>query len=192
LLGSFLFPEIFQEGKEALILTPVMLLWINLVTDGLPALALGADPKVPGIMERPPRDKDEPVIDKRLMVMIAGVGILMAVTILPLFFLKIHQGEGLRLAQTMAFTALVMFEMIGIQAIRRVYDMPVFSNKWLWASIAGAIVLHLAVLYTPLATYFKVVPLNLINWLEIGAALAAFFVLVEILVKIEDRIFATR
>ncbi|MCJ7429166.1 MAG: cation-transporting P-type ATPase [Candidatus Nanohaloarchaeota archaeon QJJ-5] len=192
LLGSFLFPDIFQEGSEALVLTPVMLLWINLVTDGLPALALGADPKVPAIMDRPPRDKDEPVIDKRMFSMIAGIGTLMTVTILPLFFYNLHQGEGMMLAQTMAFTALVVFEMIGIQAIRRVYNMSVFSNKWLWISVAGALGLHLVVLYSPLNTYFQVVPLGLINWLEIGGALLVFFILVEGLIKIQDRIFVTR
>lgn len=192
LLGSFLFPEVFKEGKEALVLTPVMLLWINLVTDGLPALALGADPKVPNIMDRPPRDKDEPVIDKRMFTMIGGIGVLMTVTILPLFFLIIYQGEGLRLAQTMAFTGLVVFEMVGIQAIRRVYNMSVFSNKWLWITVVGALALHLIVLYSPLHTYFQVVPLGLINWLEIGAALVVFFILVELLVVLQDRVFVVR
>jgi Ca2+-transporting ATPase len=198
LLGSFLFPGIFQQGKEALVLTPVMLLWINLVTDGLPALALGADPKVPAIMKRPPRDKDEPVIDKRMLTMIIGIGVLMTVAILPLFFYELWQNQAmeqaqrLMRAQTMAFTALVVFEMVGIQAIRRVYNMPVFSNKWLWISIAGALTLQLGVLYTPVAQYFNVVPLALMDWVEIGGSLALFFVLVEILVWVQDRIFVER
>jgi len=90
-LGGFFFPEIFQENSEALILTPVMLLWINFVTDGLPALALGADPKSDGIMEREPRGRDEPVINKRMMASIGGIGLMIALVGLPLFFYGLSQ-----------------------------------------------------------------------------------------------------
>jgi len=217
LIGTWLFPTVFQEAtgqeiqaagwggegglKEAVVLTAPMLLWVNLVTDGLPAIALGADRKVPEIMDRPPRDNDEPVIDRRMMGMIVGVGSLMAVAILPLFFLNLFQARaagmtqlaGMRQAQTMAFTALVVFEIVGIQAIRRVYNTPVFSNKWLWASIAGAMAIHLGVLYIPpISDLFNVVPLAPIDWMEILGSLAVFFVLVEILVALEDRIFQER
>lgn len=186
LLGSLLYPGVFQGKGGALVLTPVMLLWINLVTDGLPALALGVDPKVPGIMEREPRDKDEPVINKRMLTMIVGIGVAMTLTLLPLYFLNI---DDLALAQTHIFTALVMFEMVGIQAIRRIFGAKLWSNHWLWISIVAATALQLTVLYTPLAGFFGVVPLPMLEWIEIGVALGVFFVLVEILLKIEDWMF---
>jgi Ca2+-transporting ATPase len=189
LLGSLLFPDTFQAGSEALILTPVMLLWINLVTDGLPALALGADPKVDHIMDRPPRGADEPVIDTRMLATILGIGVLMTVTILPFFFLNMGQGQGLMVAQTVAFTALVVFEMIGIQAIRKIYGTPLLSNKWLWIAIAASLVLQVFVLYTPLRRFFEVASLGIMEWMEIGGALAVFFLLMAGLVKLEDYIF---
>lgn len=186
LIGSFMYPEVFQGGGGALVLTPVMLLWINLVTDGLPALALGVDPKVPDIMERKPRDRDEPVINKRMLTMIVGIGIAMTITLLPLYFLNI---DNLALAQTHIFTALVIFEMVGIQAIRRIFGASIWSNKWLWISIVAATILQLIVVYTPIGKFFGVVPLPLMEWLEIGVALVVFFILVEILLKIEKRVF---
>ncbi|MFB6265530.1 MAG: cation-translocating P-type ATPase, partial [Candidatus Nanohaloarchaea archaeon] len=184
LVGSWLFPSVFQTGgEEAVVLTPVMLLWINLVTDGLPALALGADPKVPGIMERPPRGKEESVINKRMIATILGIGVAMTATILPFFFLIL---PGLQLAQTFAFTALVLFEMIGIQAIRKQFGMEMFTNIWLWAAILATVVLQAAVLYTPLNRFFEVVPLGVSMWEEIAISLVAFLVLVAGLLKLEE------
>ncbi|MFB6167059.1 MAG: cation-translocating P-type ATPase [Candidatus Nanohaloarchaea archaeon] len=183
LIGSWMFPQVFQTGvEEAVVLTPVMLLWVNLVTDGLPALALGADPKVPDIMDRPPRGKDEPVINTRMTATILGIGAAMTATILPFFFLTL---PDLKLAQTFAFTSLVLFEMIGIQAIREQFGMGLFSNRWLWAAIATTLLLQAAVLYTPLSSLFGVVPLGLAMGEEVVLGLAAFLLLVWVLVKAE-------
>ncbi|MDY6773685.1 MAG: cation-transporting P-type ATPase, partial [Candidatus Nanohaloarchaea archaeon] len=183
LLGSWLFPSVFQtSGEEAVVLTPVMLLWINLVTDGLPALALGADPKVPDIMDRPPRGDEESVINQKMVATILGIGVAMTATILPFFFLTL---PDLQLAQTFAFTALVLFEMIGIQAIRKQFGMEMFTNIWLWASILVTLALQAAVLYTPVNGYFGVVPLGVSMWEEIAASLLIFLVLVAGLMKLE-------
>lgn len=191
LVGSMLYPEMFEHGGEALVLTPVMLLWINLVTDGLPALALGADPKANNIMDRPPRGTDESVIDDRMLATIVGIGFLMTVTLLPFFFRHAEPGDMID-AQTFAFTGLVVFEMVGIQAIRRTYGTKVFSNIWLWIAIAASLVLQAIVLYTPLNRWFEVVPLGSMVWGEIGVSLAVFFVLVAGLVKLEQRVFGSR
>ena len=78
LLGSLLFPTQFSGTSQALILTPILILWINLVADTLPALALGADPHADGLMDRPPRPTDEGVINARVLVSILTIAVLLA------------------------------------------------------------------------------------------------------------------
>ncbi|MFB6295150.1 MAG: cation-translocating P-type ATPase, partial [Candidatus Nanohaloarchaea archaeon] len=176
LIGSLLFPDTFQSSAEALILTPVMLLWINLVTDGLPALALGTDPASDRIMDRPPRGADEPVINRRMMVSITGIGVIMTAVGLPLFFYNVVNGS-LVLAQTALFTFLVLIEMVRIQGIRRRYGLSIVSNRWLIAAIAVSVGLQAVVLYTPVNAFFDVVPLPLHLWQEMLLGFAAFVVL---------------
>jgi Ca2+-transporting ATPase len=177
LVGTFLFPERFAAQTEALILTPVMLLWINLVTDGLPALALGADPKAEGILDRPPRDSGDSVIDRRLAASILTIGVLMTVTGLAVFFDALQwTGELLR-AQTMLFTFLVVVEVIRIQVIRARYGLSLASNRWLVGAVLTTLALQLLVVYTPLAGFFDVRALTLAEWERIGVAFLAFLVL---------------
>ncbi|MFB6292267.1 MAG: cation-translocating P-type ATPase [Candidatus Nanohaloarchaea archaeon] len=189
LLGSFFFPEIFSSGKEALILTPIMLLWINLVTDGLPALALGTDPKEDGIMKRPPRGEDEPVINRRMITSILGIGILMAATGLPLFYYAIGQGKSLVYAQTLLFTFLVLVEMVRIQIIRQRYHQSLLSNKWLVAALVTSLLLQLLVLYTPLKVLFGLAAVGVQGWLWMAAAVAAFSGLAFGMTWVFDRLF---
>jgi Ca2+-transporting ATPase len=189
LLGTAFFPEVFSSSSsEALILTPIMLLWINFVTDGLPALALGADPKSEGIMERDPRGQDEPVISRRMMASIAGIGVIMTLTGLPLFFHSLSL--GLVVAQTVLFTFLVMVEMIRIQIIRNRYDQSILSNKWLAGALGSSILLQLLVLYTPLSSYFETSVLGLEQWMMLGLGVTGFWVLSVGMTKIFNRYFA--
>jgi len=166
-------------SAEASVLTAVMILWVNFASDGPPAIALGEDPKVEGIMERDPRDPDESIIDKKILAMIAFTGPLAAVTMLPLFFMQ-EQLFGLSLnqnfatAQTMLFMGLAFFEIIMFQVIRRDYGLKLRDNKWLIAMIGLASLSHLLVVYTPLSSFFGVVPLSLVEWGYIAVALTVF------------------
>jgi Ca2+-transporting ATPase len=187
IFGSLLYPETFSSNSEALILTPVMLLWINFVTDGLPALALGADPKSDGIMDREPRGRDEPVISKRMMASIGGIGLLIALVGLPLFFKGLSQ--SLMMAQTLLFTFLVLIEMVRIQTIRKRYDQSFFSNKWLAGAIGGSLVLQLLVLYTPLSGYFDTASLGIGAWLGIVGAAGVFYAATMVMGRAYDRVF---
>jgi Ca2+-transporting ATPase len=173
LIGGFLFPEQFQT-TESVVLTAVMILWVNFASDGPPAIALGEDPKVEGIMERSPRGRDEPIIDKKILAMIAFTGPVAALVMLPLFFMNI---ENFMLAQTMLFMALAFFELAMFQVIRRDYGLKLKDNKWLIAMIGLSTLSHLAVLYTPLAAMFGVVPLGLQQWVYIAGSLAVFVVI---------------
>ncbi|WEL19095.1 cation-translocating P-type ATPase [Candidatus Nanohalococcus occultus] len=191
MLGAFLYPEQFTGNAEALILTPVMLLWINFVTDGMPALALGADPKSDGIMDRAPRGSEESVINKRMMASIVGMGGLMAATGLPAFFYTL-QNYGLIAAQTVLFTFLVLAEMARIQVIRRRYNQPLSSNKWLVGALSGSILLQLAVLYTPISSLFEVASLGIGTWGAVLAGTVGFMVLSFGMSAWFDRLFSTR
>ena len=177
LVGGALFPELFAASSEALILTPVMLLWINLVTDGLPALALGVDPRTEGIMDRPPRPSEEGVIGGRIVASVLVLGAAITVVGLVLFFRGLEATGDLVLAQTLLFTFLVTIEMVIIQVIRGRYGLEVLSNRWLVAAVASSVGLQLLVLYSPLQEFFGVRALSLEAWGWIGLATVGFTLL---------------
>ncbi len=169
-----------------LVITPIQILWINLVTDGIPAVTLGVDPEAEDIMDRPPRSPDEGVITDRMVFSIVGIAVFMAACILPLFYIHRHDTQ---LARTVVFTSFVCFEIVRIQAIRHRYGLGVTSNPWLIAAVAVALALQMVVLYTPVAVFFDVTPLGLEHWGRIGVSLAAFIALMAVFVKVQDRFF---
>jgi Ca2+-transporting ATPase len=173
LIGGLFYPEQFA-GADAVVLTAVMILWVNFASDGPPAIALGEDPKVKGIMERNPRDPDESIIDKKILYMIAVTGPLASIIMLPLFFMNI---ENMMLAQTILFMALAFFELLMFQVIRRDYGLKLWDNKYLIAAILASTLLHLSIIYTPIADYFGVVQLGLQHWGYIAASLLVFWVI---------------
>jgi P-type Ca2+ transporter type 2C len=153
-------------------LTAIQILWVNLVTDGLPATALGLDPHAGGIMKRKPRPPRENILSKDLKWDIITFGVLMGLGVLVLFWL--YQGSGLLKAQTIAFTSLVLFELVRLQSIRMDYKLSIFSNKWLIGAVILSLLLQLATIYTPASKWFKTVPLSLMDW---GVMIAACLVL---------------
>lgn len=148
------------EGEGNGIILPLLatqLLWINLVTDGAPALALGVDPAEPGLMKVPPRPKGEGVITNRMWWGIIFVGIVMAAGTLLVLDASLPggliDGSGeLRYAQTMAFTTLMMFQLFNVFNARS-DEASAFrgflTNGWLWAALGLSLTLHVAVVYTP-------------------------------------------
>jgi Ca2+-transporting ATPase len=127
-------------------------------------------------MDRPPRDRDEPVIGRRILLSIGIIGGLMALMGLPLFFYGLELTEDIVVAQTVLFTFLVLVQMAVPQLVRSRFDLSPLSNRWLIAAIASSILLQLAVLYTPVNDLFDVVPVGTTGWTWIGAALVAFLV----------------
>jgi Ca2+-transporting ATPase len=169
LVGSLLFPRLFAAQSEALILTPVMLLWINLVTDGPPALALGVDPTADDVLERDPRDAGDGVIDRGVAVSILGIGVSLAAVGVVLFFESLSTFGSLARAQTVLFTFFVLSEMGLVQVIRRRFGQSFGSNPWLLGAVATSLALHALVLYTPLSGLFGVVVPTGADWIRIGA-----------------------
>ena len=152
-----------------LALAPAQLLWINLLTDGPPALALGIDPANPDIMKRKPKKKGEPVMNERLIFLILGVGLFKTVLLIGVFFAGLEYG-GILMAQTMLFTGFILYEFVRIAVIRYQEKIGFFENKWLNAAILFSLLIHLVLLFTPLGKLFGVVPLlELYPWLVLLA-----------------------
>jgi Ca2+-transporting ATPase len=151
-------------------LAAIMILWINLVTDGLPALSLSVDPTDPRVMQHPPKDPKEQFITKH-MVMTMGIAVLLITAMVLLAFVgaltyyaPLGETVALVRAQTVAFTTLIVLEIVRISIIRREYGLGFFSNRWLIAAMVFTAVLHIVVLYTPLQVFLNVVPLSMLDW----------------------------
>src|SRR5262245_60380023 len=142
-------------GAVVLPLLATQLLWINLVTDGPPALALGLDPADDRLMEQPPRPLGEGVLTRRMWRGIVFVGIVMAAGTLFVLDASLPGGfvEGrgdLRYAQTMAFTTLMLFQLFNVINARSDEQSAffrLFTNGWLWTAIAGSVALQVLVVH---------------------------------------------
>lgn len=160
------FSEVFVVFFASLVgvipIRATQLLWINLLTDGAPALVLGADPSRPHVMKQGPRPKNEGIINKWVLKAVISIGILDTILILGLFFYSLPFGEDY--ARTMVFTGFVLSEATRLIVIRMKDKLTIFSNKWLVVAIIASLVLQLVVLYTPLSIYFGTVPLDLEAW----------------------------
>jgi P-type Ca2+ transporter type 2C len=166
-----------HADKEGVVL-PLMatqLLWINLVTDGAPALALGMDPPEAESMSKPPRPIGEPVITGQMWFGIFFVGTVIAGG--TLFILDrslpggIVAGAGsAKYAQTMAFTTLMLFQLFNAWNARSDETSALkhmFTNRWLWMAAGLSLALHAAVVYLPsLQRAFSTVSLSIVDWLR--------------------------
>ncbi|RMD65842.1 cation-translocating P-type ATPase, partial [Candidatus Pacearchaeota archaeon] len=168
-------------------LTAIMLLWLNLVTDGLPALALGLDPTPKEVMRQPP-EKSSNILGKKLMFNISYMAALITIVVLGVYYWSIrfysHLPKELFVArtQTIAFTALVTSEFIRLQTIRSDYKLGILTNKYLLLALASSLVLQLFAIYSPFNSFFGAVPISALDWAVIAGAssliiIANFFLL---------------
>jgi Ca2+-transporting ATPase len=144
-------------------LSPRMLLWVNVVTDLVPASALAADPAVPAIMRRRPRRQNEPILNAALYATIAGSVVRTFFAYGFLFLVGLRLG-GLEYARTMLFTSIVLHAFTRILVVRQLDNLSWRSNPALLWSYFAAVGLQLLALYTPLRGLFEVVPLDLRAW----------------------------
>lgn len=158
-------------------MTAVMLVWLNLVTDGLPALALAVDPYSKTLMDSKPKKSTESIMDKTMAFNVVYVAILICASILGLIQYGLSLGFEVIKLQTIAFTAIVMMEMVRIYSIRSEFGLGLLSNMYLFWAIISSIGLHLLVLYVPvIAKLFSVVPLESFDWFLIFVATAFVFI----------------
>ena len=176
-------------GGLVLPLLATQILWINLVTDGLPALALGVDPADEGLMHQPPRPAGEGVLTPRMWRGIIFVGVVMAAGTLFVLDASLPGGfvEGsgnLRYAQTMAFTTLMLFQMFNVLSARsdeRSAFVHLFTNHWLWTALALSLLLQVVVIYAPfLQRAFGTVSLSAQDWVFCAAIASSVLWLREI------------
>nr|WP_241677004.1 cation-translocating P-type ATPase [Bifidobacterium jacchi] len=178
-------------------LLATQLLWINLLTDAAPALAMGVDPQTDDVMARRPRRLTDRVIDKDMWVDIAFIGLIMAAV--TLIGMDMHLAGGLFTdrsvdalghdaqmveARTMGFTILVfaqLFNAIASRSARQSAFVGLFSNKWLWGAIGISILLQVVVIYVPfLNEAFGTTPLDFTAWIECICLAAVVLVASEI------------
>ena len=145
-------------------LSAKMLLWVNVVTDLVPASALAADPAVPHVMKRRPRRHDEPILNKAIYLTIGGSIFRTLIAYGLLFWVGLQLG-GVTYARTMLFTSIVLHAFTRVMVVRQLDRLSIWSNPALLWSYAAAVGLQLLALYTPLRDVFGVVTLGWRAWL---------------------------
>jgi magnesium-transporting ATPase (P-type) len=186
-----------QDTGEALAvpLLATQILWINLLTDSAPALALGVDPPPEDVMRRRPRRPTDRVIDQAMWAGIVWVGLVTAVVTLAALDLRLDGGflggsGNVDEARTMAFTTLVLaqlFNCFNARSDRTSALRHLFTNRWLWGAIAVSLALQIAVVQMAFFNEaFETVPLGLDDWL-ICAGLASVVLWADELKKLVGR-----
>jgi Ca2+-transporting ATPase len=147
-------------------LTAIQLLWLNLLTDGAPALALGMEKGDPDVMERPPRPVNEPVINRPMLVQIAVLTVVLTAVVFVAYF---RGYPDVPLAETMAFVTLALAELPIAYTARSeryaLWRLGPFGNRYMQYAVGLSLVLLIAVIYVPLLQEpFNTVPLGLSEW----------------------------
>ncbi len=156
---------------------PLQILLMNLLTDGFPALGLGLEKSESDVMRRPPRHPSEKPLSNQSLALIGSYGVFLGLVSLAVFVNELP--SGLAVAQTAAFTTLVVGEMFAVLASRSLKtftNLNPLTNIWLTAAIALSLVLQLAVIYwPPLQAVFGTAPLTLEQWvLPLGVSVLVF------------------
>lgn len=183
-LVMFMATLIFADPELLPFLIPIQILWINLVTDGLPALALGVDP-IPGdIMDRKPRDPKESPINREMFYLILTVGIIMLFGTLGIFTLFAHLGYTIVQARTIAFCTLVTYQLIFVFSVRSprqpLWRVGLLTNTKLIVAVFVSLLLQLIVVYLPpLQQIFDTSFLGLLEWMAILLVASSVFFIIE-------------
>lgn len=154
---------VFLTLKDPILL-PIQILWINLLTDGVPAIALGVDPARPMIMKEPPRKKSESIIDRRLYWLTGTIGMKKALILFATFFITLYFTQDNTVARTTLFTGFILYEFVRVAVIRQQEKLGWFSNMFLVWALVISVLLQLVIIYTPLNTIFGIVPMHLTSW----------------------------
>ncbi len=155
-------------------LTAIMLLWINLISDGAPALALAVDPYGEDIMERKPKEATTSILPKPELLLTSILAVLSTIGTLVLFFWADgNSTEQSDLAQTVAFTFVVIAEFILLLAVRSYFNIKLFTNQWLWLGLIVSVGLQVVLIYVPaVREIFELQPLGLREWTALGIGFA--------------------
>jgi Ca2+-transporting ATPase len=166
---------------------PIQILWVNIIMDGPPAMALGVDPARPGIMNEPPRKPGAEILTLRRLGNLMLLAAVMTAGTLGVYYYARESGDELR-AATLTFTTFVLFQFFNVFNARAekgsAFSRHFFSNRALWLALFGVISLQLAAVYWPPAqAVFKTTALSLEDW-GIAVAVASSVLLLEELRKL--------
>ena len=172
-------------------LVPVQILFVNLATDGLPALALGIDPPMQDLMHRPPRDPKLSIFAD-LKGWIASIAVLLSLAMMGLFAYSLMSGS-LAEARSLVFASIILFELTFVFSCRSqsqtILRLGLTSNKYLVAAVLSQLMLLLLILYTPsIASLFDVSPIAFGNWSTVIAAGISGFIFAETTKAIAGRL----
>ena len=168
---------------------PLHILWINLMTDGLPALALGMEPAERGIMKRPPRPQSEHILHGEWGRLLFSSVFAFAMAFL--FYLwQLSSGVSLIEARSTTLTLAIIFELFlafSVRSSEPIWRIGFFGNPWLLGAVAIPFFLQFALLYTPLNILFHVTPISFTQWVEVFLLATGAFVVFEMMKLLPDR-----
>jgi magnesium-transporting ATPase (P-type) len=179
----------------ALPLTPVQILWVNMITAVTLAIALAFEPAEPGVMARPPRRPDVSILDGLFIWRVVFVSLLMGGATMAVFVVERQLGMPVELARTLAVNTLVMgelFYLFNCRSLRAssLRGAMLHSNRVAWAMAAILVVLQLGFVYLPfMQTWFGTVPLEFRHWLVPISIGAILFLIVEVEKAVLRRFF---
>jgi Ca2+-transporting ATPase len=172
-------------------LTAVQILYVNLATDGLPALALAVDPPEEGLMQRPPRSQRKGIFSRPVVLLMLAGGVWSALVNLSLFVWALSSGRSVQEAMTMTFVSLVLiqfFKAYNFRSDRQSVLHRPFANKWLNLAIIWELIMLGLILYVPLLErVFGTFPLTMMDWVIIVAAAFTVSPVLELTKWIERR-----
>ena len=151
-VSAILFAFLAMGDDPLLPITALMVLWINLVSDGLPALALGVEPEEADLMSRKPRDRNESFFANNLGARIVLRGLVLGYLTWFMFDFALRRGFELAYAETVAFATLIfaqLWHIFDARTFATIYAKNPFENRALLLAVAGAAGLSLAAIYTP-------------------------------------------
>ena len=166
-------------------LTVIMILWINLISDGAPALALAIDPYGQHIMHRQPRPASAGLLSGQHIMLVVGLAAVITVCALWLFHERLP--VALDQAQTLVFNVIIVAEVGLLFAIRFLFHTPPLTNRWLWLTVVLTLLIQLLIMYTPARQLFGITPLDLHSLLWVLMVAGLVYVIGVLLVLLNRR-----
>jgi Ca2+-transporting ATPase len=171
---------------------PVQILWINMTTAGFLGLALAFEPKEPGIMARPPRNPNTPILTRELIMRILLVGALLLLGSFGLFRWELASGASLEKARTVAVNTFIIMELFYLFNCRSmnksIFQLGVFTNMWVFGGVTIMLSIQMIYTYLPLMQrWFQSTAIGFDSWARIGLAGLAAYLIVETEKKLRSR-----